>query len=695
MVHIPDDKSNPAPQGQPQRPAARPAPARKPPTGEQAQRPGTGEQAKRPPTGEQARPATGEHKRPPGDKRPTGPTQRPAGGTRPSKILSLEPPRRQPGSGSPALAKPNQRLDQLAGPKTTSARHRGLFGTIGRERNDATTPPAPPPQGPGATGMETRFVKRTAKEGPVDLGADAAAAQDMIVRRKPTRRIPKPGGGIQGEAAPLDSMGSGRRPSIDPGPPQRMDSNVPPVVNIPIPQASLPRRDAPPPPPAVRGNTLAGVSAEELLGEDGRRVLEEMRRREAEARRAPPPQQYQAPQPTYPPSQPGRPLHPGTQDSSRMSFQAAEYGAQEAMEQVSPSDELAPQDSFLAGPTRRIQRDVLQTPMPVDAPDPVVATPPSDDLGYEKPVDFGDAQPQYGQEVVDDSESAPVARESAAHDEMEQRAGYLLWLQGVITREEVEDALQSAGHVSPEVQQLIVESAFTDQITLYRFLARHESIAPIDLAAVEPMDEALACLRPAIARSYRVVPVAKVGELLLVAAAWPFDPRRLLELRRLTASKVKLYVATEDEIELALQRYYPASQQTLRSPKPVADADNDEAARTAQDEGGEGGEGGFSDSGITGEGEALEQNYDPTLSGEDSGLYAPINGAANNAPSDVGISEADEFEARQVASESDLDESSLEGGTEMAESAELEIGGPTGPQGKLETGPEELDPFKD
>jgi hypothetical protein len=37
----------------------------------------------------------------------------------------------------------------------------------------------------------------------------------------------------------------------------------------------------PPPPPSARGNTLTGISAEDLLGDEGRRVLAEMRRREA------------------------------------------------------------------------------------------------------------------------------------------------------------------------------------------------------------------------------------------------------------------------------------------------------------------------------------------------------------------------------------------------------------------------------
>lgn len=593
----------------------------------------------------------------------------------------------------------NTRLDGMGGPSTRSQRNRQLFGGIGREKTGQTDIMNPQPgAGSEAGGRPTlrKPGKGKASQGPVDLGGSASEVDSMIVRRKGTRRIPKAGGGVEGESAPLDSMGSGRRPAIDPGPRER---DVPPVVNMPVPQAPVRRPDAPPS-SGARGNTLAGVSAEDLLGDEGRALLEKMRQREAQERQQPqtpqrPPQQQQR----Y--AQPNQPIAPRTQDSSRMAFQSAEYAAEEALEEVRSEDELRPQDSFLSGPTRQIQRNVVQTPMPAEE---YTEQPPPDDLGYERPVDFGD----HSAQVVEDDEE-PVARESAAHDEMEQRAGYLLWLQGVITREEVEDALLEED-ISDELRDLLANTSFTDQITLYRFLARHESLAPVDLEQVQPSERALATLRPAIARAYRVIPIEKVGELLLVAAAFPFDPKRLLELRRLTASKVKLYVVTEEEIDIALMKYYPggaSSAATLRSPKPPGIESGDEVDEPANE---------ADESSITGEGEALEYNYDPTLSGEDSGLYAPMDDPedSNRPPSDVGIAEVDEDESGVVQDAgdtvqdddySDLDESTLDKNEQVEDGTDGSFSAaPTDPEGEvpeelrnpggdIDTGPEELDPF--
>ena len=690
MVHIPDNDNKPTgqhkqpPDRAPTGPAKRPASGgQRVPTGQQKRVP-TGQQ-QRVPTGQQQRVPTGQNRRPPEKK--TGPVSGPKPKQRSTQLLSLEPPKRNRG---PALGKMNTRLDGMGGPSTRSQRNRQLFGGIGREKTGQTDIMNPQQGGSSAAAQRPGLKKPgRGKKGheAVDLGASAQEVDSMIVRRKGTRRIPKQGGGIEGESAPLDSMGSGRRPVVDPGPQER---NVPPVVNVPVPKQPA-RRNDPPTEPGMRGNTLAGVSAEDLLGEEGRALLEKMRQREQQ----PQPQQLQQRQ--YAP--PGQPIAPRTQDSSRMAFQSAEYAAGEALEEARTDDELRPQDSFLSGPTRQIQRDVVQTPMPVEEEEP-----PPDDLGYERPVDFGDS----GQRVVEDDEE-PVARESAAHDEMEQRAGYLLWLQGVITREEVEDAVMD-DDISDATRELLAETAFTDQITLYRFLARHESLAPVDLEQVQPTERALATLRPAIARAYRVVPIEKVGELLLVAAAFPFDPKRLLELRRLTASKVKLYVVTEKEIDIALMKYYPggaSSAATLRSPKPPG---IDEEVEEPIDEADE--------SSITGEGRALESSYDPTLSGEDSGLYAALDGPdeENRPPSDVGLAELDdESEVMQDAGDtvqdddmSDLDESTLDKDVEAEVSEDGTDGSfsaaPTDPEGEvpdelreggseIDTGPEELDPF--
>jgi hypothetical protein len=342
-------------------------------------------------------------------------------------------------------------------------------------------------------------------------------------------------------------------------------------------------------------------------------------------------------------------------------------------------------------------------------------------LGYDKPVDFGGEESAtesssggetvYEEDEVSAADLADVdqhARDSQAHEEMEQRVGYLLWLQGVITVEEVEEALSGADprESREEIMSLLNNSGFTGQESLYRFLARHESLAPVDLNSVIPTESALGTLRPAVARAYRVVPIAVLGKILLVAAAMPFEPQRLLELRSLTGRKIKVFVTSAEEIDAALKKYYSSGAKEPSGRQPAVRENTGEIPKPAAP------------------GEKLEQGYDPTVSGHDSGLYAPVaqdapapaaNVALEESASTTPVTTSGGFSATDstkvaiddVASSDDLDESGLgstpdplgdddnelklgESAAEKAPASEVKKS-----DGPIDSGPEDLDPFGD
>ncbi len=646
---------------------------------------------KRPPTGEQRAPA-------PRPQAPQGP-----GGKRNTQMLSLEPPKRQDG---PRLA-PGARMDGIG------ARMRGKSGPtfsntrmvkgkddkadlFGRKKTDelAKRPP---------TGEMNSF------------GGSSYDPNDMMARRKGTRRVPKPGGGVMGDNnRALDSMTSDRRPAVPPAPSAQV---MPPVSALTKGQDVVKRPDVPPPPPSIRGSTLAGVSAEELLGAEGKALMDQVKRREQERRgvdydtrkvkqgghygdpgaaRAP-----TSPQPRGPVAPiPISPLPPmSAAPVSPIPVQPQPYVAQPAY--VPPPPQYPAPQSY--------------------APPAPQASPPSDDLGYEKPVDFGTGESEggssggetvYEEEEVSDSDLADdnqQARESQAQEDMEQRVGYMLWLQGVITVEEVEEALQGADpkEAREEIMALLNNSGFTGQESLYRFLARHESVAPVDLASVIPTESALGTLRPAVARAYRVIPISVLGKILLVAAAMPFEPQRLLELRSLTGRKVKVFVTSAEEIDAALKKYYPGGSKAASGKQGAVAETTSEIPKPAAP------------------GEKLEQGYDPTVAGHDSGLYAPVPESASKVDGkpkvdDVaieerpgttpvttsgGFSETDSTHVSRedAAASGDLDESTLGSAPDpLGDDNELKLGDDAAasaekqkPKAPIDSGPEDLDPFGD
>ena len=89
--------------------------------------------------------------------------------------------------------------------------------------------------------------------------------------------------------------------------------------------------------------------------------------------------------------------------------------------------------------------------------------------------------------------------------------------------------------------------------------AAHFGAQPINLGEVCIEDEVIAAIPRHIARKYRVVPVFKHGENLTVALVDPSDLETVDNLTHLLRTQIDLRVASEADIEAALQKYYKYS----------------------------------------------------------------------------------------------------------------------------------------
>lgn len=322
---------------------------------------------------------------------------------------------------------------------------------------------------------------------------------------------------------------------------------------------------------------------------------------------------------------------------------------------------------------------------------------PSDDLGYENPWTLAETAPQ---QLLTPAKSCTRRRNSAratslmASKRLGSRRPRRKWSSWWATCSGCRALSRSKRSRKPYSQQiprrredvmaLLNNSGFTGQESLYRFLARHESVAPVDLAVTVPTEAALGTLRPAVARAYRVIPLAVLGKILLVAASMPFEPQRLLELRSLTGRKIKVFVTSAEEIDASLKKFYPGGPRA-GSGRQAAVADRPATGEVPKP---------------AAPGGTLEQGYDPTVNGEDSGLYVSVTGPKKaSIPEDVALESAEDADRGQTtpvststdfsptdstqvgrdrseaADSGDLDESSLGGGPDpMGDDNELRLG---------------------
>lgn len=131
---------------------------------------------------------------------------------------------------------------------------------------------------------------------------------------------------------------------------------------------------------------------------------------------------------------------------------------------------------------------------------------------------------------------------------------------GLITRTELEFALerQGRGPRRPRVGRILVDLGFISDRELTKMLSSQFAmpVAPFDLREAEP--PAVRTVPGDFARLHRLLPYRFFSGSLLVAATEPVDPAVINKMRRFTRNPVLIYLASDLEVEAALERHYSA-----------------------------------------------------------------------------------------------------------------------------------------
>lgn len=137
------------------------------------------------------------------------------------------------------------------------------------------------------------------------------------------------------------------------------------------------------------------------------------------------------------------------------------------------------------------------------------------------------------------------------------RVGELLVESGVITREQLSEALSHQACAGGRVGTNLVELGHIDEKTLAAFLAKQLSLPSVTAAQLDRVQpEVLQLLTAQLAERYKVVPIREDAGRLWVAMADPTDKIALEELERHTRRTIRAMVAPELLIQYALEKHY-------------------------------------------------------------------------------------------------------------------------------------------
>jgi type IV pilus assembly protein PilB len=161
-----------------------------------------------------------------------------------------------------------------------------------------------------------------------------------------------------------------------------------------------------------------------------------------------------------------------------------------------------------------------------------------------------------------------------------RRIGQIFVDLGMITEDQLELLLEEQKRRSGELLGKVAESlGYITEEQLSQALAEQMSMRVVNLGETNIEPDVLAKVTEPMAQLYRVIPIEFEDDTLTIAMC---DPQKLTirdELRTLLGYNIKAMVATERDVQKALEKYYASGTESVESL--VANLEDDEALRQA------------------------------------------------------------------------------------------------------------------
>ena len=145
-----------------------------------------------------------------------------------------------------------------------------------------------------------------------------------------------------------------------------------------------------------------------------------------------------------------------------------------------------------------------------------------------------------------------------------ERLGDLLVRDGLITREQLQQALSEQKGTGNRLGYTLVKLGFVEETEITKMLARQYRMPAVDLSRFE-VDERIVKLVPAdVAIRHTVLPLKREGRTLTVAMSDPTNGSVMDDLKFITRYDIFPVIAGEYTLRQAIERYYEQSDAQLQ-----------------------------------------------------------------------------------------------------------------------------------
>ena len=138
----------------------------------------------------------------------------------------------------------------------------------------------------------------------------------------------------------------------------------------------------------------------------------------------------------------------------------------------------------------------------------------------------------------------------------ENYLGNILLSKGLITEKQLKEVVEIQTKTGKNIGRIFIDSGYVKEQDVIEALGIQNNIEAVKIKDINISQEIISLITPATAKKYKMIPVEKIDNTIVMA----FSDKRCLnlveEIRFMTGMELKLKVALEDEIQWALEKYY-------------------------------------------------------------------------------------------------------------------------------------------
>jgi type IV pilus assembly protein PilB len=111
--------------------------------------------------------------------------------------------------------------------------------------------------------------------------------------------------------------------------------------------------------------------------------------------------------------------------------------------------------------------------------------------------------------------------------------------------------------------ELVVKKGVVTEHELFALISQAANIPPIDLSKLRINPEVMDAVPQDVALDYKIFPIDRIGNIITIAVANPFDVLKLDDIRIITGCQLRPVVSTEEEIERIIAKGYRTDEDSV------------------------------------------------------------------------------------------------------------------------------------